>query len=55
VVRVVSTVGVLTYGVSPVFSSIWYHRPWRAYASDLFDAVLFAFAMAGTFCWLWPR
>jgi hypothetical protein len=55
VVRVVSTVGVLTYGVSSVFNSIWYHRPWRAYLMDLFDAVLFAFAMAGIFGWLWPR
>jgi hypothetical protein len=55
VVRVVSTVGVLAYGVSPIFESIWYHRPWRAYASDLLDAFLFAFAMAGIFGWLWPR
>ena len=55
VVRVVSTVGVLAYGVGTLFNSIWYHRPWRAYASDLFDAFLFAFAMAGVFGWLWPR
>ncbi|HSM91598.1 MAG TPA: hypothetical protein VLT47_01860 [Anaeromyxobacteraceae bacterium] len=55
VFRLVSTVGVMTFGVSSAFTSIWYHRPWRAYLSDLFDALLFAFAMAGVFGWLWPR
>jgi len=55
IVRLFSTVGVLTHGVSTIFSSIWYHRPWRVYAMDLFDAVVYAFAMAGVFGWLWPR
>jgi hypothetical protein len=55
VVRLFSTVGVLAYGVGPIFNSIWYHRPWRAYAADLLDALLFGFAMAGVFAALWPR
>lgn len=55
IVRVISTVGVLTYGVATVFNSIWYDRPWRHYAADLLDAVVQAFAMALVFAWLWPR
>jgi hypothetical protein len=55
VVRLFSTVGVLAYAVGPIFNSIWYHRPWRAYASDLLDAFIFGFAMAGVFAALWPR
>jgi hypothetical protein len=55
VVRVVSTLGVVAYGAGPVFASIWYARPWRVYLMDLFDAVLYGFAMAGIFAALWPR
>jgi hypothetical protein len=55
VFRIVGTVGVLAFGVGPIFNSIWYHRPWRVYLMDLLDAVLYAFAMAGVFGWLWPR
>jgi hypothetical protein len=55
VVRVFSTIGVLANGVSTIFNSIWYHRPWRVYAMDLFDAFVYGFAMAGVFALLWPR
>jgi hypothetical protein len=55
ITRVVSVVGVLAYGVGTCFNSIWYARPWRAYAADLLDAVVQGFAMALVFAWLWPR
>jgi hypothetical protein len=55
VVRVVSTVATLVYGVGKVFDSIWYDRPWRAYLSDVVDALLFGFATALVYGWLWPR
>jgi hypothetical protein len=55
VFRIVGTVGVMTFGASSIFDSIWYHRPWRAYASDVLDALLFGLSMAGVFGWLWPR
>ena len=55
VFRVVGTVAFLSFGFGPVFNSIWYHRPWTAYAADLIDALLFALVMAATFGWLWPR
>ncbi len=53
--RLVFTVGVLSSGVAPIFSSIWYHRPWRAYLSDVVDALLFGLVMAAVFGWLWPQ
>ena len=55
VFRIVGTVGVLSYAVGPVFNSIWYSRPWRAYTADLLDALIYGLAMAGVFGWLWPR
>ncbi len=55
VFRIVGTVGFLSFGVGSIFNSIWYDRPWRAYASDVIDALLFGLAMAGVFGWLWPR
>ncbi len=55
VFRIVGTVGFMSFAVGPVFNSIWYNRPWRAYAADLIDALLFGLVMAGIFGWLWPR
>jgi hypothetical protein len=55
ILRLVSTVGVLSYGVAQIYFSIWYARPWKAYAADLLDAVVQAFAMAAVFACLWPR
>jgi hypothetical protein len=55
VFRLVGTLGTLSFGVGPIFNSIWYHRPWRAYVSDAIDALLFGLVMAGIFGWLWPR
>ena len=51
----VTTVGVMSFAVGPVFNSIWYHRPWRAYLSDVIDARLFSLVMAGVFGLLWLR
>lgn len=55
VFRFVSTLGVLTYATGTSFTSIWYGRPWKAFAADVLDAVVLAFAMAAVFAWLWPR
>ncbi len=45
----------MSFGLGTIFNSIWYHRPWRVYLSDVIDAVLFGLCMAGVFGWLWPR
>ncbi|HEU4382681.1 MAG TPA: hypothetical protein VFR85_04180 [Anaeromyxobacteraceae bacterium] len=55
VFRIVGTVGFLSFAAGTIFDSIWYSRPWRAYVSDVIDALLFALLMAGVFGWLWPR
>ena len=55
VARIVATVGILSFAVGPVFHSIWYHRPWRAYVSDVIDALLSGAVMAVLFGCLWPR
>jgi hypothetical protein len=45
----------MSFGVGTIFHSIWYNRPWRAYAADVIDALLFGLVMAGAFGGLWPR
>ena len=55
VVRIVTTIGVLSFAVGPIFHSIWYHRPWRVYLSDVVDALLSSVLMAVLFGCLWPR
>lgn len=55
IVRHVSTVGILSYAVGTSFHSIWFSRPWRAYVTDVLEAVVQGFAMAAVFAWLWPR
>lgn len=55
VLQIISTVGFLSFAVEPIFGSIWYGRPWRAYLSDVIDALLFGLGMGAVFAWLWPR
>jgi hypothetical protein len=55
VFRIVGTVAFMSFGAGSIFNSIWYSRPWRAYAADVIDALLFSLVMAGVFGWLWPR
>ncbi len=54
VFRLVGTVGFMSFGVGSIFHSIWYHRPWRAYAANVIDAILFGLGMAAVFAWRWP-
>ena len=55
VFRVVTTTAVLAYATGTVFNSIWYHRPWRAWLSDVTDALLCGVATGLSFALLWPR
>jgi hypothetical protein len=55
ILRLVGTVDLMAFGAGSIFNSIWYNRPWRAYVSDVVDAILFSLAMAVVFGWLWPR
>ncbi|HTT70438.1 MAG TPA: hypothetical protein VMG32_04375 [Anaeromyxobacteraceae bacterium] len=55
VARMVGTIAFMSFAVAPAFHSIWYSRPWRAYVSDVIDALIFGLAMAVVFGALWPR
>ena len=55
VFRAVGTISFLAYGGSTAVSSIFWGRPWKTTAKDLFDAFLYACLAAGSFGWLWPR
>jgi hypothetical protein len=55
VFRVVGAVGFLAYAGGSVPASIWMGKPWGATFKDLFDGLIYALLMAGTFGWLWPR
>lgn len=54
VLRVTATIGFLAYATGSVSDGIWFGKPWSAVAKDLLDALLFAFANAAAFAWLWP-
>jgi hypothetical protein len=55
ILRVVTTVAFLAYGVGTVFHSIWYHRPWRVWVSDAVDALVLALITGAVFVRFWPR
>ena len=55
ILRLVSSVGVLAYGVGPAYEAIWYWRPWRTVVMGLVDALVYGLVMAAIFAWLWPR
>jgi hypothetical protein len=55
VLRLVSAVSFMAFALGPIFNSIWYSRPWRAYLSDVVDAILFSAATGGIFALLWPE
>jgi len=35
--------------------SIWYRRSWKTTLVGMFDGLIFAGLVGGTFGWLWPR
>jgi hypothetical protein len=55
VYRVTATVAILAYAGAAFPSGIWFGRPWRNVAKDVFDGFVFSMLTAGTFAWLWPR
>jgi hypothetical protein len=54
VFRVVGTVTFMSYALGVVPESIWFARPWKSFALQTFDALLYALVMAGVFGWLRP-
>jgi hypothetical protein len=35
--------------------SIWYGRKWSTTLKLMFDGLVYALVLAGTFGWLWPK
>jgi hypothetical protein len=55
VFRVTGMVAFMTYGVAACVDSIWKGQPWSTSFKYVFDGLLYAFATAGAFGWLWPQ
>ena len=55
VFRIVGAVSFLAYTMAAVPESIWFGRPWRSFALQVVDGLLYALFSAGVFGWLWPR
>jgi len=43
------------YSLALLQNSIWYRRNWGTTAKSVFDGLVYALLMGGTFGWLWPR
>ncbi len=54
VFRFVAATAFLAFGWAIVPFSIWYGHPWSTTGKYLFDALVYALLVAGTFAWLWP-
>ena len=54
VFRFVGTTAFMGLGLGLFQNSIWYMRKWSATLKSVFDALIYALVMAGTFGWLWP-
>ncbi len=54
VLRVLGTVGVLSYSVAVIPQIIWFERQWSVFFTHLFDGVVFGLATGLMFAWLWP-
>ena len=55
VFRFVGTAAFLAFSLGLVHDSIWYARAWSTTIKLMFDGLIFALVMAGTFGWLWPK
>src|SRR3954463_11750379 len=53
--RLVATAAFMGIGLGLAVDSIWYGRKWSTTFKLMFDALLYAFVMGGTFGWLWPK
>ena len=55
VFRFVGTTGFVGLGLALFQASIWYKRKWSTTIKSVFDSLIYALVMAGTFGWLWPK
>jgi hypothetical protein len=55
VFRYVGTTAFMGLSLGLVHDSIWYSRKWSTTFKLMFDGLIYASLMAGTFGWLWPK
>jgi hypothetical protein len=55
VFRFVGCSAFMGYSLALLQDSIWWHRDWWTTIKSMFDGLIYALIMAGTFGWLWPR
>jgi hypothetical protein len=55
VFHIVGIAALLGYGAAHIQESIWNGRSWVVTLKHLFDSVIYAAIIAGTFSWLWPK
>ncbi|MCK7594178.1 hypothetical protein [Pseudomarimonas salicorniae] len=54
VFQFIAPIAFLTFGWASIPYSIWYGHTWSTTAKYLFDALIYALVIAGSFAWLWP-
>ena len=55
VFRYVGTTAFMGFALALAPDSIWYGRKWSTTIKLMFDGLIYALVMAGTFGWLWPK
>jgi hypothetical protein len=55
VFRFVGTAAFMGLALALFADSIWYSRKWSTTFKLVFDGLIYALVMAGTFGWLWPK
>jgi hypothetical protein len=55
VFRFAGTTAFAAYALALPQFSIWYRRSWKTTFIAMFDGLIFACLVGGTFGWLWPR
>lgn len=54
VFRVTGTAVFMANALGYLAESIWFSRPWKSFAIQCFDSLLYALVAGGMFGWLWP-
>jgi len=49
----VATATFMAYGLGTIPDSIWFGKPWRSYALNAADSLVYALVTGGIFGWLW--
>ncbi len=55
VFRVVGTTAFMAFSLGLLHDSIWYARQWSTTIKLMFDGLIYALVLGGTFGWLWPK